>query len=100
MRNLLFAIALLLPMPVMAEDSCYWLAKLAEQIMELRQQNVPITQILDSVDDPDSIKAIVLMAYKMPMQKLPSKKHDIAVEFGNLFYVVCAENEEPKGISL
>ena len=100
MNKILFALILLLPAQAMAENQCILYAQLAEKIMEIRQENVPIHELLSLVDDPDSIKDLAIIAYKIPVKKLQSDKRNAAVEFGNLVFMVCEENKEPEGISL
>jgi len=94
-----FTLASLLSMPAFAKDTCIDIAKIAELIMEIRQQNTPITELLSEVENPASIKGMAILAYQQPLQKLDSQKQKAIVDFGSLFYMICSK-KEPEGISL
>lgn len=95
-----FTLATMLSTPVTASDTCLYVAQLAEAIMEIRQENIPITELLSAVEDPETISGMAILAYKHPLQKMPSAKKEAIVNFGTLFFIVCTENEEPEGIAL
>ena len=94
-----FSLASLLSMPAFASDQCIQIAKIAELVMEIRQQNTPITELLSGVENTASIKGMAILAYQQPLQKLDSQKQKAIVDFGSLFFIMCSK-DEPEGISL
>jgi hypothetical protein len=94
-----FSLASLLSMPAFASDQCIQIAKIAQLVMEIRQQNTPITELLSGVENPASIKGMAILAYQQPLQKLDSQKQKAIVDFGSLFFIMCSK-DEPEGISL
>ena len=101
MKAIILALALLAPTAASA-DTCTQIAQIAERLMELRQENVPIVDILAMVSDPEAIRDLVVLAYKEPLEKSEYRKRQAAINFGNQFFILCVELEEEKveGISL
>jgi len=94
MKLTAFILAALLSAPAAAEVDCILIAKVAEKIMEHRQQNMTTTQILDMVEEPEAIRDMVILAYRQPLEKSKERKQEAVVEFGLLFLKVCAESEK------
>ena len=90
----MLTLAMMLLMPV---DVCAPLAKIAEQIMTARQNQTPITTVMDvmtTVDDANEqalMRALVLAAYEEPAFSSDRYKAKAIVEFQNKTYLACAK---------
>ena len=101
MKKIIIALAMLATTPLAAApaDECVLISQIAERIMELRQENVPITEVLAMTSSPEVIRDMAILAYKQPLQKLQSDKQRAIVDFGAVFYITCTEIEfEDEGI--
>ena len=95
MKVLLTAIFILaMAMPVMADDvheACTELAKLAEVVMEKRQEGVAMPEMMAVVTDPehDLIRTMIVNAYEEPRWNSASIRHQTICEFRDSWYLKC-----------
>jgi len=75
------------------QNECNTLHRVATKIMEVRQQGVPITQVIEATSSSPSFHGLIREAYKIPLKEYQSGKETAINEFANKVYLVCVEAE-------
>ena len=74
-------------------DVCSVRSQIAERIMELRQEGMPMREVMDSVDQNSEISDLTIvminMAYGETAARSDRYKQLQKTEFGNAFYQNC-----------
>jgi len=73
--------------------SCEKMHEVASMIMEVRQQGVPITEIIKATSSSPSFHALIREAYKKPLYNTTTYKEEAINEFANSVYLICMESE-------
>ena len=92
MTTLFFAVA----QPVLAEKEqnvCESMGELAYMVMELRQEGVPMSHVMQ-ISDSELVKAIVVEAYDYPRFNSQEYKEKAADDFRNEVEVECYKTVE------
>lgn len=87
MNKLILTLAILLPTAAMADDdNCEGVGELAQVVMEVRQSNVPISEVIKA---SPGFKKLILEAYKEPVWSAERNKKEAALKFRNKFELAC-----------
>lgn len=86
---------LFLSTPVLADvETCTKFASLAERIMQVRQDGVPLSEVLNVGSDPEVkelIKSLALVAYKTPRYYGDEAKSEAITNFSDKALLQCLE---------
>lgn len=77
----------------MAEDLCGEWAKVAEQIMQLRQDNAPMDEVYQAVDG-DLAKKLVIAAYDEPLWGTERYKLEAIGKFRSEVFKICISSKQ------
>jgi len=80
------------------EEFCAGVSGLAEEIMGVRQNGVPISKLVEAISKLDQepqlkeyTKKIIVTAYDEPRWSTEQHKQQAVTEFGNMTYITCIE---------
>lgn len=68
---------------------CVQWAELAKDIMDLRQANTDITNLLKGEEESELYQKIVYMAYDQPVFSIPENKEAASIKFKNQVFRSC-----------
>ena len=78
-----------------SEDLCMEISKIAETVMEKRQENTPIRTLMERLAPLNKpalkglVQRMILEAYKRPLMRVEENKKRYVTEFGNEWYLKC-----------
>ena len=95
MKKLLLTVATLLAVTSTAQadtEKCTFISESAELIMQLRQSNAPIADVLKITEDFEILLELVIKAYEAPRYNSEEYKADAVTDFSNLTMVTCLQS--------
>ena len=95
MKKLLLTVATLLAVTSTAQadtEKCTFISESAELIMQLRQSNAPIADVLKITEDFEVLLELVIKAYETPRYNSEEYKDNAIIDFSNLAMVSCLQS--------
>ena len=96
MKTFIFLVALAVSIPVSAADNiCGSLESYARTVMEKRQQNVSVKDMMEAVSEGDNkelkdvLITVIKMAYEEPAYSGEEYQQKTVNEFANKVYLMC-----------
>lgn len=91
---IILTIALMATTAFAEETMCDSLARMAKGAITARQNNVPISEVMDALPKEESrlkdfIKMVIISAYEVPLFTSEKNKLMVINEFSNTVYVGC-----------
>jgi len=72
-------------------DDCKLLSELAGQIMDSRQKNIPMTNVVNIFPAGSPWIEIVIKAYEKPRMSVEENQQNMIQDFQNQFYLDCVK---------
>lgn len=96
MKKLLLTAATLLTITSTAQadkvtELCTVVSDNATMIMQLRQGNAPLKDVLDAVKGVEMLEELAMSAYKKPRYSSEEYKTGAIADFGNLAMITCLQ---------